>query len=69
MRILAINSSPRPGGQSKTELMLKHLTDGMRAAGGDVDIVHLRKKTIKKLHRLLHMLDQDTPAPASTKTI
>jgi multimeric flavodoxin WrbA len=47
MRILAINSSPRPGGQSKTELMLKHLTDGMRAAGGDVDIVHLREKTIK----------------------
>jgi len=30
MRILAINSSPRVGGQSKTELMLNHLVEGMR---------------------------------------
>jgi hypothetical protein len=47
MRILAINSSPRTGGQSKTELMLNHLLDGMRAAGGDIEIIHLREKTIK----------------------
>jgi hypothetical protein len=47
MRILAINSSPRTGGQSKTELMLNHLVEGMRAAGGDVDVVRLREKTIK----------------------
>ena len=47
MKILAINSSPRVGGQSKTELMLNHLVKGMRDAGAKVDIVNLREKKIK----------------------
>ena len=47
MRILALNSSPRSGGQSKTELMLNHLVEGMRDAGAEVEIVNLREKTIK----------------------
>jgi len=47
MQILAINSSPRTGGQSKTELMLNHLVAGMREAGGAVDIVHLREKRVQ----------------------
>lgn len=47
MRILALNSSPRSGGQSKTELMLNHLVEGMRDAGADVEVVYLREKTIK----------------------
>jgi len=47
MKILAINSSPRTGDQSKTELMLNHLIDGMREAGADVETVNLREKTIK----------------------
>ena len=47
MKILAINSSPRKEGQSKTELMLSHLVDGMRAAGAEVETVHLRDKTIR----------------------
>jgi multimeric flavodoxin WrbA len=47
MRILALNSSPRSGGQSKTELMLNHLVKGMRDAGAEVEIVNLREKTIK----------------------
>lgn len=47
MKILALNSSPRSGDQSKTELMLNHLVEGMRDAGADVEIVNLRKKTIK----------------------
>jgi len=47
MRILAINSSPRSGGQSKTELMLNHLVKGMRDAGAEVDVVNLREKKIK----------------------
>jgi multimeric flavodoxin WrbA len=34
MKVLAINSSARIGGQSKTELMLNHLVEGMREAGG-----------------------------------
>ncbi len=47
MQVLALNSSPRKSGQSKTELMLGHLTDGMRQAGATVDIVNLREKQIK----------------------
>ena len=47
MKILAINSSPRTGGQSKTELMLNHLVEGMQEAGADVEIVNLREKNIK----------------------
>lgn len=47
MRVLAINSSPRTGGGSKTELMLNHLTEGMREAGAEVDVVNLREKKIK----------------------
>ena len=47
MRILAINSSARTGGESKTELMLNHLIDGMRDAGAHVDVANLRKKNIK----------------------
>ena len=47
MRILALNSSPRSGGQSKTELMLKHLVEGMVDAGADVEVINLREKNIK----------------------
>ncbi|MFH1983571.1 MAG: flavodoxin family protein [Pseudomonadota bacterium] len=47
MKIIAFNSSPRGGGQSKTELMLDALVEGMREAGADVDVVALRKKTIR----------------------
>ena len=47
MKILALNSSPRSGGQSKTEIMLNALVSGMRKAGADVEVVHLRKKKIK----------------------
>ena len=47
MKILALNSSPRDGGESKTELMLNSLVAGMRAAGAEVEVVDLRKKTIK----------------------
>ena len=47
MKILAINSSPRTGDQSKTELMLNHLVEGMQEAGADVEVVNLREKKIK----------------------
>jgi multimeric flavodoxin WrbA len=47
MNVLALNSSARSGGQSKTELMLHNLIDGMREAGADVDVVNLREKKIK----------------------
>ncbi len=46
MKVLAINSSPRFGGQSKTELMLHHLIKGMRVADAEVEWVNLREKTI-----------------------
>jgi multimeric flavodoxin WrbA len=47
MKVLALNSSARTGGQSKTELMLDHLIDGMRDAGADVDAINLQEKKIK----------------------
>jgi multimeric flavodoxin WrbA/putative sterol carrier protein len=47
MKVLAINSSLRGGGQSRTELMLTHLVKGMHEAGGEVETVDLRKKKIK----------------------
>ncbi len=46
MKILALNSSPRVGVQSKTEMMLNWLVEGMREAGGDVEVVNLKEKKI-----------------------
>lgn len=47
MKVMALNSSPRTGGQSKTELLLTHLVKGMQEAGAEVEVVELRKKSIK----------------------
>jgi multimeric flavodoxin WrbA len=47
MKILAINSSLRRDGESRTELMLSHLVSGMREAGAEVEVVNLRDKNIK----------------------
>lgn len=47
MKVLALNSSPRGEGQSKTGMMLNHLVLGMRDAGAEVEVVDLRKKTIR----------------------
>ncbi len=47
MKILSINSSPRGGGESKTELILNHLVEGMREGGAEVEVINLREKKIK----------------------
>lgn len=47
MKVFAVNSSPRVGDQSKTELMLDHLVEGMRDVGAQVDVFNLRDKKIK----------------------
>jgi len=47
MKVLALNSSPRTGGQSKAEIMLNALVAGMHEAGADVEVVDLRNKKIK----------------------
>ena len=47
MKVLALNSSPRSEGQSKTRLMLDHLVQGMKEAGADVEVIDLRSKTVK----------------------
>lgn len=47
MNVLAVNSSPRAGGRSKTELMLEQLVAGMREAGASVECVALREKTVR----------------------
>ncbi len=47
MKVLAINSSARPEGQTKTKMMLDHLVKGMAEAGAEVEVVDLRKKEVK----------------------
>jgi len=47
MKILTVNSSPRTGAGSSTELLLNHLVRGMREAGAVVCTVNLREKTIR----------------------
>jgi multimeric flavodoxin WrbA len=47
MKVLALNSSPRAAGMSKTALMLDRLVAGMRAAGADAEIVNLREHDIR----------------------
>jgi len=47
MKVMALNSSPRGDGQSKTGIMLNCLVEGMREAGAEVEVVSLGKKTIK----------------------
>jgi multimeric flavodoxin WrbA/putative sterol carrier protein len=46
MKVMALNSSPRGGGQSKTEIMLKSLVEGLVEAGAEVEGVDLRKKKV-----------------------
>ncbi len=46
MKVLALNSSPRPKGQSKTEMLFSQLVAGMRDAGAEVEAVELRRKKI-----------------------
>ena len=46
MKVLAINSSLRGEGQSRTELMLTHLVQGMRQAGAEVEVANLREKKV-----------------------
>jgi multimeric flavodoxin WrbA/putative sterol carrier protein len=46
MKVLALNSSARPTGQSKTEMVLTSLVKGMREAGAEVEVVNLRQKKI-----------------------
>lgn len=47
MKVLALNSSPRGGGESKTGLMLNELVRGLREAGADVETVALREKRVE----------------------
>ncbi|MBU4318396.1 MAG: hypothetical protein KKF30_14130 [Proteobacteria bacterium] len=46
MKVFAINSSARVGGQSKTELILDHLVEGMKAEGAEVEVANMFKKKI-----------------------
>jgi len=47
MKILVLNSSPRSYDQSKTALLINQLVKGMRGAGAQVELVELRKKTVR----------------------
>lgn len=46
MKVLAVNSSPRVGRESKTELMLSHLIKGLEEGGAEVTLVNLAQKKI-----------------------
>jgi multimeric flavodoxin WrbA/putative sterol carrier protein len=46
MKVFAINSSARVGGQSKTELILNHLIEGMKEEKAEVEVVNISKKKI-----------------------
>ncbi|MBI5582732.1 MAG: NAD(P)H-dependent oxidoreductase [Deltaproteobacteria bacterium] len=46
MKVLALNASPRGGGQSKTEFLLNLLVQGMEESGAAVEVVALRQKKI-----------------------
>ena len=46
MKVLAINSSARSDGISKTGMMLDALVEGMRDTGAEVEMVPLRKKKV-----------------------
>ena len=47
VKVLAIDSSPRGEGQSKTKMILNPFLEGMREAGARVERVDLRKKTVR----------------------
>jgi multimeric flavodoxin WrbA len=47
MKVLALNSSARAGSNSKTEIMLNALVDGLRDAGAEVEVVNLKDKKIR----------------------
>lgn len=46
LKVLALNSSLRQDGESRTELMLSHLVKGMRDAGAEVEVVNLCDREI-----------------------
>jgi len=46
MKVFAINSSARVGGESKTELILNRLIKGMKEEGAEVEVVNIFKKKI-----------------------
>lgn len=47
VKVIAINSSPRADGISKTGILLDALLKGMREAGAEVETVDLRRKAVK----------------------
>ena len=68
MKVLALNSSPRVGRESKTEIMLDALFQGMKEAGAEVEIYQRQGQEDQFLPGLLFLLDQDPPAYASIRT-
>jgi hypothetical protein len=67
MKVLALNSSPRGGGQSKTEIMMNALIEGMRLAEAEVEIVHLRKQNIKNCIGCFKCWSDETPGVCAQK--
>ena len=68
MKILSINSSPRTGGQSKTDQMLNNLVKGMQEAGAEVEVVNLREKKLS-IVSAVSLAGRRLPASVFIKTI
>lgn len=47
MKVLAVNSSLRTGGESRSEMLLTHLVEGMRKADAEVEVINLREYKVK----------------------
>ena len=67
MKVLSLNSSPRGGGQSKTELMMNALVEGMRSAGAEVRVVDLRKRDVRNCIGCFKCWSDETPGICAQK--
>lgn len=47
MKVMAINSSPRTQGESRSEQLLLNLVEGMKQEGAQVEVINLREYNIK----------------------
>ena len=68
MKVVAINSSPRGHGISKTGILLEALVQGMRDAGAQVETVELHQKTVRNCIGCYTCWTKTPSGYASTRT-
>jgi len=60
MKILAIQGSPRPKGNSNTEILLQEFLKGAGSAGAETETVYLTDKKIYPCVGCFHLLGENT---------